>query len=105
MSTDHQKYSTQNQQDAIAAYAANRGLTIVCTYKDEGKSGLHIERRDALQRLIDDVKARRTDFEFILVYATEPPRFPALAVRGLAGGRCRLEAAGRLGPPRPKPWR
>jgi DNA invertase Pin-like site-specific DNA recombinase len=68
MSTDHQKYSTQNQQDAIAAYAANRGLTIVCTYKDEGKSGLHIERRHALQRLIDDVKARRTDFEFILVY-------------------------------------
>jgi len=68
MSTDHQKYSTLNQQDAIAVYAANRGLTIVCTYKDEGKSGLHIERRGALQRLIGDVKARRTDFEFILVY-------------------------------------
>jgi DNA invertase Pin-like site-specific DNA recombinase len=68
MSTDHQKYSTQNQQDAIAAYAANRGLAIVCTYKDEGKSGLHIERREALQRLIGDVKARRTEFQFILVY-------------------------------------
>jgi DNA invertase Pin-like site-specific DNA recombinase len=68
MSRDHQKYSILNQQDAIAAYAANRGLTIVSTYKDEGKSGLHIERRDALKRLIEDVKARRADFGFILVY-------------------------------------
>jgi DNA invertase Pin-like site-specific DNA recombinase len=68
MSRDHQKYSTLNQQDAIAAYAANRGLTIVSTYKDDGKSGLHIEGRAALKRLIEDVKARRADFEFILVY-------------------------------------
>jgi DNA invertase Pin-like site-specific DNA recombinase len=68
MSRDHQKYSTLNQEDAIAAYAANRGLTIVSTYKDDGKSGLNIERRGALKRLIEDVKARRADFEFILVY-------------------------------------
>jgi DNA invertase Pin-like site-specific DNA recombinase len=36
MSTDHQQYSTLNQADAIAAYAAQRGLTIVKTYEDEG---------------------------------------------------------------------
>jgi len=27
MSTDHQQYSTLNQADAIAAYAAQRGLS------------------------------------------------------------------------------
>jgi DNA invertase Pin-like site-specific DNA recombinase len=29
MSTDHQRYSTENQADAIAAYAAQRNLEIV----------------------------------------------------------------------------
>jgi Resolvase, N terminal domain len=32
MSTDHQKYSTQNQSDAIAAYSVLHNLTIVRTY-------------------------------------------------------------------------
>jgi DNA invertase Pin-like site-specific DNA recombinase len=68
MSRDMQKYSIQNQSDAIAAYAAQRGLTIVQTYADEGRSGLNIERRAALQRLIEDVKNGRADFNFILVY-------------------------------------
>lgn len=42
MSTDHQRYSTENQSDAIAAYAALHGMRIVATYADEGKSGLNI---------------------------------------------------------------
>lgn len=68
MSTDHQKYSTENQSVAIRDYAAQRGLTIVRTYADEGKSGLRIEGRDALQRLIDDVEGGAVDFDVILVY-------------------------------------
>ena len=68
MSTDHQRYSTENQADVIAQYAARRGITIVHTYADEGKSGLSIDGRDALQSLIDDVQAGRTDFTTILVY-------------------------------------
>ncbi|MBV9559202.1 MAG: recombinase family protein [Bradyrhizobium sp.] len=68
MSTDKQKYSTQNQKDAIASYAAHRGLTIVRTYSDEGRSGLNISRRDALRALIEDVKSGNPGFEFILVY-------------------------------------
>nr|WP_281292758.1 recombinase family protein [Roseospira marina] len=68
MSTDHQKYSTENQSTAIRAYAAQRGLTIVRTYADEGKSGLRIEGRDALRRLIDDVEGGSADFDVILVY-------------------------------------
>jgi DNA invertase Pin-like site-specific DNA recombinase len=68
MSTDHQRYSTENQRDSIQAYAAQRGMEIVCTYADEGKSGLSLEGRDALKRLIADVQAGRPGFEAILVY-------------------------------------
>jgi DNA invertase Pin-like site-specific DNA recombinase len=68
MSTDHQKYSTENQAEAIRHYAAARGIDIVRTYADEGKSGLSIDGRDALKRLIDDVEHGRADFDTILVY-------------------------------------
>ena len=68
MSTDHQKYSTENQSDAIAAYAARRGLQIVRTYADEGRSGLRFEGRDAINQLIEDVRAGRADFTVVLVY-------------------------------------
>ena len=77
MSTDHQKYSTENQKDAIAAYAARHNLTIVRTYADEGRSGLRMEGRDALKQLIDDVRNRRTDFSVVLVYdVSRWGRFP-----------------------------
>src|SRR5690348_3445927 len=68
MSTEHQKYSTENQADAIRQYAAQRGIEIVRTYADEGKSGLRLDGRDALKRLIGDVQSSKTDFTTILVY-------------------------------------
>jgi DNA invertase Pin-like site-specific DNA recombinase len=68
MSTEHQKYSTENQAEAIRRYADQRGIQIVRTYADEGKSGLKLDGRDALKRLIDDVQNGRADFEVILVY-------------------------------------
>lgn len=68
MSTDHQRYSTQNQAAAIAVYAAQRDLVIVRTYADQGRSGLRIHRRDGLRELIDDVLNGRADFDHILVY-------------------------------------
>ena len=68
MSTDHQRYSTQNQAATIAVYAAQRDLVIVRTYADEGRSGLRIHRRDGLSELIDDVVSGRADFDHILVY-------------------------------------
>lgn len=61
MSTEHQQYSTENQADAIRLYADRHGLEIVRTYADEGRSGLRIEGRNALQRLI-------ADFGAVLVY-------------------------------------
>lgn len=68
MSTDHQKYSTENQADFIAFYAEQRGYDIVRTYTDEGKSGLRIEGRDAVQRLLFDVESGSADFSVLLVY-------------------------------------
>lgn len=68
MSTEHQQYSTENQQDVIREYAESRGMQIVRTYTDAGKSGLRIDGRDALQRLIHDVEGGQADFSVILVY-------------------------------------
>jgi len=68
MSTEHQKYSTENQADIIHQFAARRGYQIVRTYADEGRSGLNIGGRAGLQQLIADVEAGRADFTVILVY-------------------------------------
>lgn len=68
MSTEHQQYSTLNQEDAIREYAERRGFEIVKTYADEGKSGLNVAGRESLRRLIADVQAGQSDFSAILVY-------------------------------------
>jgi DNA invertase Pin-like site-specific DNA recombinase len=68
MSTDRQEYSTQNQAATIAAYAAERNLQVVPEYVDEGRSGLRIQGRDALQQLINDVQLGQADFRIVLVY-------------------------------------
>ena len=68
MSTEHQQYSTNNQADKILEYAQKRGIQIVRTYADEGKSGLSIGGRASLQKLIADVESGEADFNLILVY-------------------------------------
>lgn len=68
MSTEHQQYSTSNQEDVIRDYATARGYRIVRTYADEGKSGLNIAGRDALRQMIADVQSGQADYKAILVY-------------------------------------
>jgi DNA invertase Pin-like site-specific DNA recombinase len=68
MSTEHQQYSTSNQEDALSEYAARRRYRIVRKYADEGKSGLRIEGRPALRQLIDDVRSGNAGYRAILVY-------------------------------------
>lgn len=68
MSTDHQKYSTDNQAAEIRSYAQRRGFEIVRTYADEGKSGLSVDGRDSFQQLLADIQSGNADFEAILVY-------------------------------------
>lgn len=67
MSTDHQKYSTENQADAIKAYAERYNIEIVQTYADAGKSGLNLDGRDALKQLIEDVQAGGVPYSMLLV--------------------------------------
>jgi DNA invertase Pin-like site-specific DNA recombinase len=68
MSTEHQKYSTENQAVEIRRYAQRRGYEIVKTYADEGKSGLSLGGRKSLQRLLGDIEQGSADFAVILVY-------------------------------------
>lgn len=68
MSTDHQRYSTENQLATIKQFAEARDIEIVRVYEDAGKSGLSLEGRDAFQRLLADVERGTADFDTILVY-------------------------------------
>lgn len=68
MSTEHQQYSTENQREKIQEYARRRGIEVVRTYTDAGKSGLRLDGRPSLQQLITDVQSGTTDFQMILVY-------------------------------------
>jgi hypothetical protein len=54
----------------VQEYADRRNIQIVRTYADEDKSGLSIDGRASLQRLITDVESGNTDFNLILVYVT-----------------------------------
>jgi hypothetical protein len=40
----------------LQQYAARRGIEIIRTYADEGKSGLRLDGRNALQQLIESRK-------------------------------------------------
>lgn len=68
MSTEHQRYSTANQADALAEYASRNGMEIVRSYNDSGKSGLRLEGREGLTQLLTDIGNDQADFEVILVY-------------------------------------
>lgn len=68
MSTEHQQYSTENQSEVLHEYAKRRGIEIVRTFSDSGKSGLRIDGRDGLKELIRVVQTGHADFTLILVY-------------------------------------
>lgn len=68
MSTDHQRYSIGYQRTATADYAAANGLSIVESYADEGLSGVTLQHRIQLQRLLADVISGKASYQVILVY-------------------------------------
>jgi DNA invertase Pin-like site-specific DNA recombinase len=68
MSTEHQQYSTENQAEVIARYAAQHGMEIVKTYADSGKSGLTLAGREQLQKLLAEAESGHADFSAVLVY-------------------------------------
>lgn len=68
MSTEHQQYSPDSQAGVILEYAVRRGFEVVRTYADEGRSGLRIAGRRALQDLLSDIETGQSDFSAVLVY-------------------------------------
>ena len=68
MSTDHQQYSPENQRAAIERYADEHDMEIVATYSDEARSGLRLENRPGMRRMLEDAKRKDTGFDTILVY-------------------------------------
>jgi DNA invertase Pin-like site-specific DNA recombinase len=66
MSSDHQRYSIENQTAVIADHAASNGFEIVRSYIDAGRSGLTTAGREGLKALLRDVVAR-PPFATILV--------------------------------------
>lgn len=69
-STERQPSSIENQTAVIHDYARQHGFVIVKTYMDEGKSGSRIEGRDAMKRLLEDVRSGQAAFQAVLVQDT-----------------------------------
>lgn len=68
MSTEHQRYSMENQAATIHCYAMRHGFEVVGTYSDGGRSGLLFKNRPALNELLKDVISGSSEFKAILVY-------------------------------------
>ena len=67
VSSDLQAYSLVTQEAEIGAYAELKGLQIVKSYVDDGKSGLTLEKRPALRELMTDIASGKPGFEVLLV--------------------------------------
>ena len=57
-----------NQMDAIREYAKRHGMQIVKKYSDEGKSGVNIQARKSLARMIREVQNGQINFSAVLLY-------------------------------------
>jgi DNA invertase Pin-like site-specific DNA recombinase len=68
MSTEHQKYSLDNQAEAIERYAQQNGFAVIKTYADSGKSGLVLKHRAGLAQLLHDVVGSEQAYRGVLVY-------------------------------------
>ncbi len=68
MSTEHQQYSPENQLEVVRQYAASHNMEIVQVYSDHGRSGLNIEGRESLNKLMSDVENKQANFSALLVY-------------------------------------
>ena len=67
-STEHQNYSTDHQESALREYAAQYDFEVVAVYRDEGRSGLTLDGRNGLLRLLKEVQSGQAAYVAVLVY-------------------------------------
>lgn len=67
MSSDQQSHSIAVQKEAIRIHAEQHGMDIVETYADEGKSGMTLSGRPAMQQLLLAATSRARQFNVVLV--------------------------------------
>ena len=58
---DGESESIQNQKLLLNGYCRDQGWKIVGCYEDDGISGLHMDTRPGLQRMLDDIRAGKID--------------------------------------------
>ena len=61
-------YSLDGQKHYLAECAERRGMTVLGTYVEEGKSGKSIEGRTEFQRMLDDIQSGKVHTDYVLVF-------------------------------------
>ena len=61
-------YSLDGQKHYLAECAERRGMTVLDTYVEEGKSGKSIEGRTEFQRMLDDIQSGKVHTDYVLVF-------------------------------------
>ena len=67
-STEHQNYSTDHQESALREYVTQHDFEVIAVYRDEGRSGLTLNRRNGLLQLLNDVQSGQAGYVAVLVY-------------------------------------
>lgn len=68
MSTSAQRYSIENQLAAIEAFCLGKGMHLMRTYTDIGRSGVAIDNRPGLRGLVDAAQAGGLPFRNVIVF-------------------------------------
>ena len=61
-------FSLDAQDEEIRAFAKQRNINIVGKYSDEGKSGKNAEHRPAFIRMMDDIRSKKDNVDYVLVF-------------------------------------
>ena len=61
-------YSLEAQKERLEKEAIHRGMKVVGTYSDEGKSGKNVTGRPEFQRMLADIQSGKDEVDYVLVF-------------------------------------
>lgn len=86
---DRQEYSVPIQQKQVRKFAEDHGIEIIREFADYGKSGLSTKGRDEFTNMLELVKDRSVEFDYVLVLdVTRWGRFQDLVMSPYYMGLC-----------------